>query len=341
MIRVVALTSGARVPSSRFRVRQYIRPLAALGIVVEEKAPAFSKYATSSSRVLAKLIAAGKVAARLPGLLSSRRAQVTWLERELVAGRATLEARAGRPRLFDVDDALWLGGKAGFSEQIASLCDGVLAGNEFLAEYYRRFASRVWVVPTCVDTDVWAPRRERSAGEKWTIGWTGSSSTTPYLEAIEEPLADFLGGRPEARLLVVSNRPPDFRRIPEERWRFEPWSAGSEVRLVQQMDVGLMPLPDSDWARGKCALKMLLYMAVGIPVVVSPIGVNREILEKGEVGLAAAAQGEWPMALTRLIDDREASARMGREGRSVVERFYSVRENAGLLARIFREVASS
>jgi glycosyltransferase involved in cell wall biosynthesis len=341
MIRVVALTSGAGVPSSRFRVRQYIRPLAERGIVVEERPPAFSKYETSANPVIARVIAAGKVAARLPGVLASRRAQVTWLERELVAGRATLERGAGRPRLFDVDDALWLGGKAGFSERIASLCDGVLAGNEFLADHYRRSTPRVWVVPTCVDTDVWAPRRMRPAGEEWTIGWTGSSSTTPYLEAIEEPLAEFLAPRRQARLLVVSNRPPAFRRLSSLRWRFEPWSAAAEVRLVEEMDVGLMPLPDSDWARGKCALKMLLYMAVGIPVVVSPVGVSREILDRGVVGLAAAGPEDWGPALARLFEDREAAGRMGREGRRVVERFYSVRENADLLSDIFREVVAS
>ncbi len=341
MIEVVALTSGAEVPSSRFRVRQYIGPLAERGIAVHERPPAFSKYASSANPVLARLMAAGKVVARLPGLAASRGANVTWLERELVAGRATLESLAGRPRVFDVDDALWLNGRAGFSERIASLCDGVLAGNEFLAEHYRNVASRVWVVPTCVDTEVWIPRRGRPAGEEWTVGWTGSLSTLPYLAAIEEPLADFLEQCPSARLLVVSDRAPALGKLPAERWRFERWSPAAEVGLVQQMDVGLMPLPDSDWARGKCALKMLLYMAVGIPAVVSPVGVSEEVLARGDVGLTATCAGDWHSALSRLFADRDAAARMGREGRSVVERFYSVRENADLLARIFREVATS
>jgi glycosyltransferase involved in cell wall biosynthesis len=283
---------------------------------------------------------AGKIVARLPGLAASHGANVTWLERELVAGRATLESLAGRPRVFDVDDALWLNGRAGFSERIASLCDGVLAGNDFLAEHYRNVASRVWVVPTCVDTEVWVPRRGRSAGGEWTVGWTGSLSTLPYLAAIEEPLADFLEQHPDARLLVVSERAPALGKLPAGRWRFEKWSPAAEVGLVQQMDVGLMPLPDSDWARGKCALKMLLYMSVGVPVVVSPVGVSRDILSKGEVGIAAAAGSDWVVALSRLFGDRSAATRMGHEGRRVVEAFYSVRENADLLARVFREVVA-
>ncbi len=338
MIEVVALTSGAEVPSSRFRVRQYIGPLRERGIAVHEHAPLFSKYASSDHAALARFMTVGKMVARLPGLLASRGASVTWLERELVAGRASLESLAGRPRLLDVDDALWLEGRAGFSERIASLCDGVLAGNEFLAEHYRNVAPRVWVVPTCVDTDVWVPRAARPAGEEWTIGWTGSASTLPYLVALEEPLADFLAERPEARLLVVSDLLPVLGKVPAGRWRFERWSPDAEVGLVQQMDVGLMPLPDSDWARGKCALKMLLYMSVGIPVVVSPVGVSRDILARADAGMAAASGGEWVAALSRLFEDRSAAARMGREGRRVVEAFYSVRENADLLARVFREV---
>jgi glycosyltransferase involved in cell wall biosynthesis len=340
MLEVVALTSGADTPSSRFRVRQYVGALSERGILVDERVPFFSKYASSTNPALAKLVTAGKVAARLPGLAASRRADVTWLERELVAGRATLAGLAGRPRIFDVDDALWLDGRAGFSERIASHCDGVLAGNSFLAEHYRNFAPKVWVVPTCVDTEVWVPRSAPPTGREWTIGWTGSSSTLPYLTALEEPLAEFLAARSAARLLVVSNRPPNFRRLSKVEFRFEKWSAAAEVDLVQRMDVGLMPLPDSDWARGKCALKMLLYMAVGIPVIVSPVGVSAEILAKGEVGLAAASPGDWFRALSQLFEDREAASRMGQEGRRVVERFYSVSENAELLARIFREVAA-
>ncbi len=339
MIKVVALTSGPRVPSSRFRVRQYVEPLARRGVAVREKVPPFSKYASSRNRALARAIAAGKILARLPGVAASRGADVTWLERDLVPNRVTLEGLTGRPRVFDVDDALWLAGEAGVSERIASLCDGVLAGSEFIAAHYRDVAPKVWVVPTCVDTELWVPRRERPAGEEWTIGWTGSSSTLPYLAALQEPLAAFLAERPGVRLLVVAERPPDLKLLPRQRWRFEQWSPSAEVALVQRMDVGLMPLPDSDWARGKCALKMLLYMAVGIPVVVSPVGVNRDILARGDIGLSAASPDDWHSALSRLFEDRAAAERMGREGRRVVERFYSARDNADLIARIFREVS--
>ncbi|MEJ7712383.1 MAG: hypothetical protein WKF84_21640 [Pyrinomonadaceae bacterium] len=92
-----------------------------------------------------------------------------------------------------------------------------------------------------------------------------------YVYAVEEPLADFLAERPDSELLIVCDRPPSFKRIPSQSWRYVPWSPANEVDLVREMDVGLMPLADTEWERGKCAFKMLSYMAVGRPVVVSPV----------------------------------------------------------------------
>jgi glycosyltransferase involved in cell wall biosynthesis len=281
-----------------------------------------------------------KYALRTPGVVASHFADIVWLERELLPGRFTLEGRTGRPRLFDVDDALWLQGSAGFSERIMRACNGVIAGNEFLAAHYRAAGARAWVVPTAVDTDVWTPGSAATEGS-WTIGWIGTSSNLPYLASLEGPLAAFLGRRREARLLIVSDLPPTFTRLPGERWRFVPWSAKAEVALVQQMDVGLMPLPDTDWARGKCSAKMLLYMAAAVPVVVSPVGTNAEVLAHGEVGLAARDPKDWIQALETLFRDRERSLRMGRTGRDVVEAEYSVRQIAPRLAAIFRELAEA
>jgi len=356
-MRVVALTSGRNVPSSRFRVRQYVAPLRELGIEVEEWRSPIEKYdpaptallskaaralkrrrAQAPSALLPRASRALKRVLRLPGVAASRFADVVWLERELLPGRSSLEHWTGRPRLFDVDDALWLQGSSGFSERIVRACAGVIAGNAFLAEHYREAGARVWIVPTAVDTEVWTPRREVS-GDTWTIGWIGTSSNLPYLLPLEGALAAFLERHGDARLLVVSDGTPDFTRLPADRWRFAKWSAHAEVGLVQRMDVGLMPLPDTDWARGKCAAKMLLYMAAGIPVVVSPVGTNVEVLALGEVGLAARDPEQWLDALAALYLDRPRARRMGLLGRAVVEAEYSVRAVAPRLAAIFREVA--
>ena len=337
MIKVTALTSGRNVPSSRFRVRQFIDPLTNFGIQVSEYPLQLRKYTPQISRPIRFLLDAGKTAARVPGLLAARTSDLTWLERELVPRRSTIEHRAGNKRLFDVDDAIWLTGDPGFSEEIATKSYGVIAGNEFLAEHYRSVGARTWVVPTSIDTDRWQPRPRPQDG--WVIGWTGTSSNLASLENLEEPLADFLAQHPETKLLVVCDRRPSLKKIPPAQWSFERWSSAREVQLVQRMDVGLMPLPDTEWSLGKCAFKMIIYMAVGIPVVVSPIGANKSILQQADVGLAATTANDWYEALRLLFFDRERGDRLGRAGRRLVEDGYSVRKNSSALARIFEEAA--
>jgi glycosyltransferase involved in cell wall biosynthesis len=330
MINVTALTASRVDPSSRFRIRQFIRPLGNLGIAVSEYAPILNRYRIESLPWLA-------MATRLPGLVASRFSDVTWLGRELVSGRYSLEAWAGRKRLFDVDDAIWLPYPRDFSADIVEHCDGVIAGNRFLADHYEKLGARVWLVPTSIDTDIWRPaNRERNA--KWTIGWMGSSANLGFLAAIEEPLADFLNQHSDSRLLIVCDKPPSFKKL---AFDFIRWSMENEVSLVNSMDVGLMPLDDSELARGKCGFKMLSYMACGIPVVATPVSVNTEILQRDEVGIAAQNSSQWFEALMRLHSDTALGLRMGQAGRKLVQADYSVATNARLLAEIFREVAAA
>jgi glycosyltransferase involved in cell wall biosynthesis len=331
MIKVTALTSGRNSPSSRFRVRQFIDPLSSFGIHVTEHHPLVDKYYSKRLLPLALMT-------RIPGVLASRSAEVTWLERELVPGKHTLEGFAGGKRLLDVDDAIWLNAPK-FSESLARSCDGVIAGNEFIADYYRKFDVRVWTIPTSVDTAQWQPRPVE-AKDDWIIGWTGTSSNLEYLYQVEEALADFLSQNKQSKLLIVCNRRPVLKKLPADSWSFVPWSAEQEIRLVQGMDVGLMPLPDTEWANGKCALKMLMYLAVGIPAIVSPVGVSKKILDLGEVGLGARNPYEWFEALQLLFDDRERCARLGAAGRTLVVDKFSVAVNVPRIAAVINEIAA-
>jgi glycosyltransferase involved in cell wall biosynthesis len=333
MVKVTALTSGMHVPSSRFRVRQFIEPLRRLGISVAEHHPPLSKYALKRAGSLAAL-------ARLPGVLAARAGDVVWLERELIAGRHTLERFAGtRRRLFDVDDAIWLLNDSNFSEEIAAGSFGVIAGNEFIADHYRQHCERVWIVPTSVDTRVWMPPAEAKQA-KWIVGWIGTSSNLPHLLAVEEPVANFLSRNKDCQLLVVCDREPRLNKIPAQSRRFVRWSPENEVGSVQKMDVGLMPLPDTEWARGKCALKMLLYMAVGIPVITSPVGVGESLIRQAEVGIAATAERDWYEALRLLFDRRDLAHRLGMAGRRLVAEQYSVEKNVITLADILYAAAT-
>ncbi len=332
MIKVTALTSGRNHPSSRFRLRQFVEPLRNFEIDVCERYPIVNKYHTMRIPPAALLT-------RLPGMSAARKADVTWVERELVPGRSSLERFVGRRKLIDIDDAIWLNAPH-FTEKLAALSDGVIAGNDFIADYFRNLGARVWTIPTSLDTSQWRPLDLRPAG-RWKIGWTGTSSNLEYLYLIQEPLADFLAQHREAELVVICNRRPSLKRLPAGSWRFIRWKPENEVATVQSLDVGLMPLPNNDWARGKCALKMLMYMAVGIPSVVSPVGVGKELLDDCAVGIAAGELDEWFVALKRLFDEREFAAGLGREGRRLVEAEYSVRKNVSKIANAIREVAAS
>jgi glycosyltransferase involved in cell wall biosynthesis len=333
MIKVAAITSGRNVPSSRFRVRQFITPLAELGIEVTEHYARPNKYLTRRVWPLGLLT-------RLPGLLASRSADITWLEREMVPGRLTAERFTGGVRILDIDDAIWITNQPGASEQLAAQCGGIIAGNEYIAEHYRQHAQRVWVIPTSVDTDRWRPRDSirHLNKDRWNIGWIGTSSNLPFLQICEEPLADFLSEHPAARLTVVCDRPPSLKKIPPASLQFKRWSEQDEVRLVQDFDVGIMPLPDTDWARGKCALKMLQYMSVGIPAIASQVGRARDILEQSEVGVAVETMQGWYDGMTTVYHDRALTARMGEAGRALILDSYSVEKNVIKLAEVFRAV---
>lgn len=338
-IKVAALTAGRHDPSRRFRVCQFVGPLASHGVEVTDHHPLVNKYAGAPVARLGFAWTAAKALARVPGVAAARRADVTWLQRELIPGRLTLERLAGRRLVFDVDDAVWTGQRGDDIERLAALARGVIAGNEFLADYFRPRARRVWVVPTCVDTGRWRPAARDGVRDGWVVGWSGTASNLKYLYAVEEALAAFLRDRPDARLLVVSDAEPRLSKIPRGRWRFERWSPAEEVRQVQRMDAGLMPLAATEWERGKCGCKLLTYMSVAVPSVATPVGAGAEIMGRGEVALAATTPGDWYNALARLYEDRALAARLGAAGRRLVEEHYSVARHAGTLAGIFRQVA--
>jgi glycosyltransferase involved in cell wall biosynthesis len=337
--RVTAFTGGRDTPASRFRIRQYIAPLASLDVQLVEHG-GLGAY-PPRQRWVRPAWAAAALAARLPGLIASYRSDVTLFQRELLSTFATLERFSRSPRVLDVDDAIWLyrGGRA--ARAVAKRCALVICGNAYIAEHMASWTPRVALLPTAVDTDRYRPNPHETLSSETVLGWMGTSSNFAYLTAIEPALAAVLEARPEALLLIVSDRSPALPTLPAHRWRFRRWTAEREVADLQSMAVGLMPLADTPWARGKCSFKMLSYMACGLPVVVSPVGMNCDVLSRGLVGLAATTKAEWVDALVALIDDLDARRAYGREGRRVAEGAFSVRTLAPQLASLLTGVSST
>jgi glycosyltransferase involved in cell wall biosynthesis len=351
MIEVAAITSGRDLPSSRYRIRQHISPLARLGVNVKEYCPAIDKWAavpgkprSLSNRQILPFYALWqgvKLLTRLPGLLKSHSADATWLNKELLPGYPTLEPLLGKPLIADVDDAIWLtppfGGRV--ARKLAETADIMVVGNDYLANWFDRHNAHVHVVPTGIDTRIFCPNQSTDRTEGlFTIGWMGSQGNLAYLESIEDGLVEVFKQCGEARLLVVSDKKPDFQRLGSDKVVYKPWREQEEVGDIQAMDVGLMPLSDSEWARGKCAFKMLQYMAMEKPVVVSPVGMNAQVLQMGNLGFRAASKAEWVDALVNLYEDRQHAKRMGMAGRKVVQTHFDVNVVAGKLVAIFKSV---
>lgn len=353
MIKVAALTSGVNVPSTRFRVRQHIGPLREAGICVREYMSLIDKYSPpprsldflgrwgfSVGHALWKCV---KAAAALPGLTGSWRAQVTWLSRGILPGVLVFEPILRRPYIFDVDDAIWCSPPFGrfAMKQIARNAQVVLAGNSYIADWFSPYAGDVRIVPTAVDTDLIRPRKASKNGtgsESYTIGWIGTSSNYASLYRIEKSLEQFLRHH-QAQFLIVCDQPPKFIRLPPEKLRYVKWSPEEEVKALHQMDIGLMPLLPDEWSLGKCSFKMLQYMAAGLPVVVSPVGMNVEVLSMGDIGFPAVTQDDWYEALSSLYHDPSLAHRYGAMGRLIVEKHFSRSLVSTILAGIFQELS--
>ncbi len=336
-IRVAAFTGGRTISSRRFRVEQYLPHLKTLGIDVTEYIARFGSWPPADTFRRPFWLAA-TLLDRIPDVAKSHSYDVTLLQREMASTLVTLERWTGRPRVLDLDDAVWLnrGAESRFPK-LLTMCDGVICGNSFISEYVGNFNERTMVLPTAVDTSRFLPSSSRTrSGDKLIIGWSGLSSGFKYLMEIERPLAAVLKTHRNAVLRIVSDARPRFQQLDSSRVEYMPWSPESEVSTIQDMTVGLMPIDDSPWSRGKCSYKMLLYMACGVPVVVSPFGMNREVLSLGGVGFGAQSETEWVDGIGRLLDDGAENERTGRAGREVVEEHFSLQASAPRLAAFLR-----
>lgn len=351
MIEVSALTSGRDVPSARFRVRQYISELRQYGVAVRELLPKVDKYADlpgplgrgRARKFLPPLYgawAAYRLAARLPGILECRAARVVWLERELQPGVPTFERLIRKPLVFDVDDAIWLKKPAGqlLAKSLAARAETIIAGNAYIADWFSACHRRIHIIPTAVDLRRFAAPALAAAQPEtpFVIGWTGTCGNFKYLYGIEKALYHFLSRHEDAMLRIVADRPPAFTLIPPHKHHFIPWRRSTETAALTTFSVGIMPMTDDAWTRGKCAYKMLQYMAAGVPVIVSPVGMNREVMAHLEGhGLSATSAGQWTDALEFIFRHRDTALAWGAKGREVVQKYYSTPVIAAKLAAVF------
>jgi glycosyltransferase involved in cell wall biosynthesis len=245
--------------------------------------------------------------------------------------------------IFDFDDAIWLtpepagnrlANRLKWSSKTPLICRWayrISAGNAYLADFARQHNPQVILNPTTLDTEHWHNQIKNQLTQKCVIGWTGTHSTLPYLlellPVIRELEQDF-----DFTFLVISNRNPGFEL---RSFVFLPWRKETETEDLLQFNIGVMPLPDDAWTRGKCGFKALQYMALGIPAVVSPVAVNMEIVKEGENGFLCQTPQAWKQRLTELLQDADLREKLGKKARQTIVERYSVQANCRNFLNLF------
>lgn len=353
-MKILAFTKYDReAASTRVRVLQYLPELAAAGITVEHR-PLLGKdhvrsLAGTGRRSLTKV--AGSYLSRLADVIRRPRADLIWIYAELLpwlpGGFERLVHRHRIPVVYDLDDAFFVPYDDHRSPLVRKLLKGkleplirgaaaVTCGNDYLRDYAARLNPRALVLPTVVDTDSYVPAPAREGPP--VIGWIGSPTTWCNVQPLL-PLLRRLQERHGFRLRMVgAGRAAE--RDGFAGLELVPWAEEREVAEVQGFDIGIMPLLDRPFQRGKSGYKLIQYMACGVPVVASPVGVNAGIVRPGEQGFLAGTEPEWEEALLTLLGDPQLRALMGAAGRALAVERYSLASQAPRLIALFRELGT-
>jgi glycosyltransferase involved in cell wall biosynthesis len=334
---LMACSHSCDDPASRFRILQYLPHLQAAGWEVTHRPNRPSRYwkPVAPLRVLRSIERRIGVAARRfnrhRDIRDAASCDVVLVNRDLQEGAIEWEKRlfaSNSNVVFDFDDAIFLGKKR--EDHIGWICaqaQWVIVGNDYLADFARRFTDRVTVIPTVVETDRYALHQDgiakKDAG-RTRVGWLGSDLS------IRETLFVYweMLGRIQKSLdfdFIICSRP---RPVPPSNavdWSYLEWSPATEEAIARHIDIGIMPLVDDGYQRGKCGLKLLQYMAAGLPAVASPVGVNRSIIEAGASGFLADNETAWRDALATLIGSADLRAAFGQAGRRICETRYALK----------------
>jgi len=338
----VAAHRKDRSPSQRFRFEQYFNYLESQGIECKLSYLINAQDDTifySTGNFFDKLLILIKIGfTRLVDIGHAKKYDAVFIQREAFFTGTTFferrfKANCGK-MIFDFDDAIWnkdvSSGNRFFgwlknpkkTETIIEHCDLVIAGNDYLASYARKFSDNVQIIPTTIDTDEYVSSRKTDHSGKICIGWSGSITTIkhfqyalPFLIRIKKKYGD---------KVVIKVIGDETYRNKDLEIKGIAWNKEREIEDLSSFDIGIMPLPNDSWAKGKCGLKGLQYMALQIPTIMSPVGVNTEIIQDGTNGFLADTTDEWVKKISDLIDNSALRTRIGQAARKTVIEQYSV-----------------
>lgn len=355
----ICLHRPDRSPSQRFRFEQYLRFLNQNGFdgqhvfLLDQKD---DKAFYLPGKVLAKARILFSSILLLIKHTYFKKYDIIFVQREaFMLGTAFFEKQmAKRSKLiFDLDDSIWMTQTGEIksankflyflkdpnkTRHIIEAAHMVFAGNQYIADYCSQFNKNIRIVPTTIDTNEYA-YVEKQDEAKVCIGWSGSVTTIIHFEFVLEALK-IIKKKYGDKVTFHIVGSADFKNA-ELGIQGLPWRKDTELDDFRKMDIGLMPLPDDEWTKGKCALKGLQYMSFGIPCIMSPVGVNSAIIQDGVNGFLATGQDDWVDKLSQLIDSFEVRQKVGKAGRDTVVNDYSIEANKGLYLKYFEEVSAS
>jgi glycosyltransferase involved in cell wall biosynthesis len=356
---IICLHRPDRSPGQRFRFEQYLSYLNENGyqcelsyLLNEKDDKAFYAKGNYTRKVF---IYAKTLLKRTGDWFRMKNYDIIFIFRDaLMTGSTFFEkrfAKSGAKLIFDFDDAIWLQNvsdanknlsflkNADKTGDIIKLSDLIFAGNQYLADYAAQFNQQIVIVPTTIDTSVYLPRNNNAPREQVCIGWSGSFSTIqhfalaiPALKRIKEEFGT------RVTFKIIGDKTYYCQELETQGVA---WIAATELEDLSEIDIGIMPLPDDEWAKGKCGLKGLQYMALSIPTLMSPVGVNTDIIQHGVNGYVPATENEWVEILTSLITDKEKRVRIGDAGRKTVVDRYSVEAWKGKYLEYFNRLTAT
>jgi glycosyltransferase involved in cell wall biosynthesis len=342
-------------PGQRYRIEQWDPLLKQSGIQITYEPfrsdalhSLLSRPGNTSKKVL---LTALESVLRLKVLRQINDYDLVYIYKEVaLVGPALIEHYIGLknvPMVFDFDDAIYLHSPYGTpanryfrllkfpgkTREICSLASHVIVGNAYLAEYASRFNRNVTIVPSTIDTKKYELNGLRPKGKRRpVIGWSGSYSTLPHFDIVRRALTR-LAKKEQFRIRMIGTA-TDYE-IDGVDVETILWQPETEVADLAPIDIGIMPLPDDEWTRGKCGQKALQYMALGIPTVCSPVGANSTIIKDEENGLLAETEDQWVEQLTRLLHSQSLRERLGKAGRATIEAGYSLSLHAPRVRQVF------
>ncbi len=341
-----------RSPGQRYRHEQYLTYLEENGFQCD-LSPLLSQkgdeiFYSKGSIIKKIVVGVNALLKRLKDLRRAHKYNVIYVYRDAFFFGTYFEKAFSRKKaklIFDYDDAIWLMDKnenQGIfnllkkpkkTSKIISLADEVIVGNNYLATYAKQFNDNVQQIPSTIDFSKYGIVKKPQ--KKVCIGWTGSFSTIKHFE-IAIPALKIIKEKYGSDIYFKIIGDPSYENK-ELKIEGVTWKSETEAEDLSELDVGLMPLPDNEWSRGKCAMKGLQYMALGIPTIMSPIGINADIINDGKNGFLASTMEEWVEKLSLLVEKEELRRTLGTEGRKTVENDYSVEANKDKWLKVFQD----